>query len=136
MTDLDDVFGKRTESVKTILPTRTNWPTAHESIRPILDKFDELQGGTPRSVECRRVRQASARAWIAEFGENSTELLALAYSRAKHAGLTVATERSLVQIALPMKFKAKPRTACEHCGGPGGDWHNAGCPELEEAEDE
>ena len=104
--------------MKTIIPTRTNWPTAHESIRPILDKFDELQGGTPRSVECRRVRQASARAWIAEFGGNSTELLALAYSRAKHAGLTVATERSLVQIALPMKFKARHKDAyiCPECG--------------------
>ena len=96
---------------------KTNWPGAHESIRPILDKFDELQGGTPRSVDCRKVRQAAARAWVAEFGENSTELLALAYSRAKHGSLTIATERSLIQIALPMKFKAQHKDAyiCPEC---------------------
>ena len=117
MTDLDDVFGRRTESEEIVPARRTNWPAAHESLRPILDAFDKLQGGTPRSVECRKVRQAAARAWIAEFGENSTELLALAYSRAKHGSLTIATERSLINIALPMRFKAQHKDAyiCPKC---------------------
>jgi hypothetical protein len=110
MSDLDTVFGPRSISHNTLEAHVTNWPAAHESIRPILDAFDELQGGTPRSMECRRVRQSAARAWVEEFGEGSTELLALAYSRAKHAGLTVATERSLMKIALPLKFKGKRET--------------------------
>jgi hypothetical protein len=58
---------------------------------------------------------AAARDWVAEFGEDSAELLQLAYSRAKHGGLTIATERSLIKIAMPLKFKARHTEICPEC---------------------
>jgi len=104
---LDTYFGPRTSDVEAIAIRTTGWPEAAENLRATLDKFDSLQGGTPRSPDVRKIRRAAARRWVAEYGENALDLLERSYRKLQDRGLTVVTEQSLIKTALPMKFGAR-----------------------------
>src|SRR3989304_1655652 len=67
MTALDDHFGprRRTELSEIVPPTRTNWPTQPEHLRPILDLWDELRGEV-HSVQSKKQRVNGARQWYGE----------------------------------------------------------------------
>jgi len=64
---LDDHFGPRTrtELSEIVPPTRTNWPTQPEHLRPILDLWDELRGEV-HSVQSKKQRVNGARQWYEE----------------------------------------------------------------------
>jgi hypothetical protein len=128
---LDEVFGERNTADMPTIVTRTNWPEAEESIRPILDKFDELQGGTPQSPKIRKERRGAAREWYAEFGIN-LDLLGACWEKLKDGGMTVATERSLIKTALDLRMKINkrpPPDICPECGAAYGT-HTRGCKEA------
>jgi hypothetical protein len=110
----------------------TNWPDAEERIRPILDKFDELQGGVIEmgAKKVRAVRRSAAREWLETFGTN-LPLLEACYKKLKAGGMTVSTERSLINTGLDLRMKVNgsPRACPECCGVwyDGAFLHHPGC---------
>jgi len=129
--DLDDFFGPRIESPIVINKCRTNWPTAPEYLRPILDTWQELVGFRATGSIAGLWRKA-AQDWYENFGSD-TELLRVAFQtcRDKHSGIVIKSPRSVMFLALDWKARGRAHglvVACESCGAPL-PYHNAGCKE-------
>ena len=88
--------------------THTLWPDAAERLRPTLDAWCKYTGFKPQAKAHQERYLAGASDWVAQYGEDATDLLVEAMNWGVAHNYTLVTPKSCIQIAASLKTNEKP----------------------------